>query len=78
MESKKNKLLHNLKNNGADKIYDAYNWLQKHRSELNKEVYGPVLLEVLIIVSCIWKSTPSSGWCPLICVSLAYPGQYFQ
>lgn len=47
MESTKNKLLHALKNSGADKIIEAYNWLQDHRNELHKEVYGPVLLEVI-------------------------------
>lgn len=47
MESTKNKLLCALKNSGTEKIYEAYQWLQEHRSALNKEVYGPVLLEVL-------------------------------
>ncbi|KAJ4767251.1 Structural maintenance of chromosomes protein 5 [Rhynchospora pubera] len=46
MESKNNKLLLALQKNGADKIFEAYNWLQQHRSELKGEVYGPVLLEV--------------------------------
>ncbi|XP_048134577.1 structural maintenance of chromosomes protein 5 isoform X3 [Rhodamnia argentea] len=46
MESTKSKLLHALKNSGTEKIYEAYQWLQEHRSALNKEVYGPVLLEV--------------------------------
>ncbi|ONI20553.1 hypothetical protein PRUPE_2G022000 [Prunus persica] len=46
MENKNSKLLRALRNSGADKIFDAYNWLQEHRHEFNKEVYGPVLLEV--------------------------------
>lgn len=48
MENKNSKLLRALRNSGADKIFDAYNWLQEHRHEFNKEVYGPVLLEVCI------------------------------
>lgn len=46
MESKNTKLLEALRNSGSDKIYEAYEWLQGHRSELRKKVYGPVLLEV--------------------------------
>lgn len=48
MENKNGKLLQVLKNSGADKIADAYKWLQEHRHQFNKEVYGPVLLEVCI------------------------------
>lgn len=46
MESKNNKLLLALQNSGADKIFEAYQWLQDHRGDLKKEVYGPVLIEV--------------------------------
>lgn len=46
MESKNNKLLLALRNSGADKIFEAYQWLQDHRGDLKKEVYGPVLIEV--------------------------------
>ncbi|CAA7395978.1 unnamed protein product [Spirodela intermedia] len=46
MESKNTKLLEALRNSGSDKIYEAYEWLQGHRNELRKKVYGPVLLEV--------------------------------
>uniref|UniRef100_A0A6N2L232 Structural maintenance of chromosomes protein 5 n=1 Tax=Salix viminalis TaxID=40686 RepID=A0A6N2L232_SALVM len=46
MENKNNKLLQALRNSGAEKIFEAYHWLQEHRHELNMEVYGPVLLEV--------------------------------
>ncbi|KAF6158541.1 hypothetical protein GIB67_040055 [Kingdonia uniflora] len=46
LENANNKLLQALQRSGADKIFDAYRWLQEHRNELNKEVYGPVLLEV--------------------------------
>ncbi|XP_031264641.1 structural maintenance of chromosomes protein 5 isoform X1 [Pistacia vera] len=68
MENKNNKLLHALRNSGAEKIFEAYEWLQQHRHELNKEVYGPVLLEVNVsnrvhanylegqVPNYIWKS----------------------
>ncbi|KAL5827330.1 hypothetical protein ACOSQ3_019161 [Xanthoceras sorbifolium] len=68
MENKNNKLLHALQNSGAEGIFQAYQWLQQHRHELNKEVYGPVLLEVNVsnpvhanclegqVASYIWKS----------------------
>lgn len=46
MENKNNKLLQALQNSGAEKIFEAYHWLQEHCHELNKDVYGPVLLEV--------------------------------
>ncbi|XP_042483136.1 structural maintenance of chromosomes protein 5 isoform X2 [Macadamia integrifolia] len=48
MESANNKLLQALKNTGADYIFQAYQWVQEHRHELNKEIYGPVLLEVKV------------------------------
>lgn len=48
MENANNKLLQALQRSGAEKIFEAYRWVQEHRSELNKEVYGPVLLEVKI------------------------------
>lgn len=48
MENKNNKLLQALQNSGAEKIFEAYHWLQEHRHELKKDVYGPVLLEVFI------------------------------
>ncbi|KAJ0975605.1 hypothetical protein J5N97_017570 [Dioscorea zingiberensis] len=68
MESKNTKLLQALRNTGADRILEAYNWLQEHRNELKKEVYGPVLIEVNIqnlkhaayleqhVPNYIWKS----------------------
>ncbi|XP_024025820.1 structural maintenance of chromosomes protein 5 [Morus notabilis] len=46
MESRNTKLLQALKSSGATRIFEAYNWVQAHRDEFNKEVYGPVLLEV--------------------------------
>ncbi|KAJ0975612.1 hypothetical protein J5N97_017577 [Dioscorea zingiberensis] len=46
MESKNTKLLQALRYTGADRILEAYNWLQEHLNELKKEVYGPVLIEV--------------------------------
>lgn len=48
MENKNNKLLQALKSSGAERIFEAYNWVQEHRNQLKKEVYGPVLLEVTI------------------------------
>ncbi|XP_057977926.1 structural maintenance of chromosomes protein 5 isoform X2 [Malania oleifera] len=38
MENTNNKLLQALHNSGAERIFEAYNWLQQHRHELNKEV----------------------------------------
>ncbi|KAK4414494.1 Structural maintenance of chromosomes protein 5 [Sesamum alatum] len=40
MENANNKRLQALKNSGAEKIFEAYHWVQEHRSEFNKEVYG--------------------------------------
>lgn len=48
MENKNNKLLQALKSSGVERIFEAYNWVQGHRHEFKKEVYGPVLLEVHI------------------------------
>lgn len=48
MDSIKNKRFHALKNSGADRINDAYQWVQNHRHEFKKDVYGPVLCEVNI------------------------------
>ncbi|RDX71619.1 Structural maintenance of chromosomes protein 5, partial [Mucuna pruriens] len=46
MNNKSTKCLHVLQRSGAEKIFEAYKWVQEHRHEFNKEVYGPVLLEV--------------------------------
>lgn len=46
MEDSKNKSLHALRNSGAEKIFEAYKWVNEHRHEFNKDVYGPVLIEV--------------------------------
>ena len=46
MESTNHKRLQALKDSGTDRIFEAYRWFQQHRHELNKEAYGPVLLEV--------------------------------
>ncbi|KAK4488605.1 hypothetical protein RD792_004371 [Penstemon davidsonii] len=68
MENANNKRLQALKNSGADNIFQAYKWVNEHRSEFKKEVYGPVLLEVNVtnrlhadyleghIPEYIWKS----------------------
>lgn len=48
LENTNNNLLQALKNSGADKIFEAYRWVQEHHHEFNKEVYGPVLLEVKV------------------------------
>ncbi|KAK7392804.1 hypothetical protein VNO78_21252 [Psophocarpus tetragonolobus] len=46
MDNKSMKCLHVLKRSGVDKIVEAYQWVQEHRHEFNKDVYGPVLVEV--------------------------------
>lgn len=46
MENANNKRLQALKNSGAEKIFEAYQWVQEHRGEFNHDVFGPVLLEV--------------------------------
>ncbi|KAI3445060.1 hypothetical protein Pfo_001725 [Paulownia fortunei] len=68
MENANNKRLQALKNSGAEKIFEAYQWVQEHHSEFNKEVYGPVLLEVNVanrfhadyleghVANYIWKA----------------------
>lgn len=50
MENTHSKCLHALRKHGAEKIFEAYHWLQEHRSEFNKEVFGPILLEVCILL----------------------------
>lgn len=46
MENANNKLLNALCTSGADRIFEAYQWVQQNRHEFKKEVYGPVLVEV--------------------------------
>ncbi|KFK28971.1 hypothetical protein AALP_AA7G072000 [Arabis alpina] len=46
MENANTKLLHALRNSGADRIFEAYDWVQQNRHEFKKQVYGPVLVEV--------------------------------
>ncbi|XP_019427524.1 PREDICTED: structural maintenance of chromosomes protein 5 isoform X5 [Lupinus angustifolius] len=46
MNNKNTKCLHLLQKSGAENIFEAYKWVQEHRSDFNKEVYGPVLVEV--------------------------------
>ncbi|KAL4600946.1 hypothetical protein ACB092_11G236600 [Castanea dentata] len=46
MENTHNKCLQALVKSGAERIFEAYHWVQEHHNEFNKEVYGPVLLEV--------------------------------
>ncbi|KAJ9558256.1 hypothetical protein OSB04_012870 [Centaurea solstitialis] len=48
MEDIKNKRLQALRRSGAERISDAYGWVQSHRQEFKREVYGPVLVEVNI------------------------------
>lgn len=50
MENTNTKLLQALRNSGTEKIFEAYHWLQEHRHEFKKEVYGPVLLEVHMLI----------------------------
>ncbi|KAH6782870.1 structural maintenance of chromosomes 5 [Perilla frutescens var. hirtella] len=68
MENVNNKRLQALKNFGAERIFEAYRWVQDHRAEFKKEVYGPVLLEVNVtnrlhagyleghVANYIWKA----------------------
>ncbi|KAM0898142.1 hypothetical protein ACQ4PT_022104 [Festuca glaucescens] len=68
MESKNNKLLQALERTGADKISEAYYWVQDNKNMFRAEVYGPVLLEVNIqnkthaaylenhVPNYVWKS----------------------
>ncbi|KAL7158056.1 hypothetical protein ABFS83_02G117600 [Erythranthe nasuta] len=68
MESVNNKRLQALKNSGADKIFEAYQFVQENRSQFREEVYGPVLLEVNVanrfhadcleshVANYIWKA----------------------
>uniref|UniRef100_A0A0E0A3Q9 Structural maintenance of chromosomes protein 5 n=1 Tax=Oryza glumipatula TaxID=40148 RepID=A0A0E0A3Q9_9ORYZ len=49
MENKNNKLLQALRYSGAEKINEAYNWVQDNRHMFRAEVYGPVLLEVCLL-----------------------------
>ena len=52
MESKNNKLLRALERTGADKISEAYYWVQDNKNMFRREVYGPLLLEVCS-VACL-------------------------
>lgn len=46
-----------LKDTGVRNVFEAYQWVQDHRSEFQMEVYGPVLLEVtLVFVNIINKN----------------------
>lgn len=68
MENVNNKRLEALKAHGAEKIFEAYRWVQENRSQFKKEVHGPVLLEVNVtnrlhagyleghVANYIWKS----------------------
>uniref|UniRef100_A0A0E0J3G6 Structural maintenance of chromosomes protein 5 n=1 Tax=Oryza nivara TaxID=4536 RepID=A0A0E0J3G6_ORYNI len=70
MENKNNKLLHKLKYFGAEKINEAYNWVQDNRYKFRTEVYGPVLLEVNIQdkahASYLEGHVPNYIWKPFI------------
>jgi len=46
LENMNNKRLHELRSSGAEKIFEAYRWVKEHRNEFNKDVYGPVAIEV--------------------------------
>ncbi|PNT70610.1 hypothetical protein BRADI_2g14160v3 [Brachypodium distachyon] len=48
METKTNKLLQALRNIGAERINEAYNWVQDNKNVFRGEVYGPVLLESFV------------------------------
>ncbi|XP_024515429.1 structural maintenance of chromosomes protein 5 [Selaginella moellendorffii] len=63
-----NQRLDLLKRYGCPQIYEAYRWVESHRQEFRREVYGPVLVEVNIpnkdlaayvegqVANYIWKS----------------------
>jgi hypothetical protein len=55
MSKKSTKCLHALKKSGVEKISEAYNWVEAHRHEFKKEVYGPVLAEVYMLESCFHR-----------------------
>ncbi|KAK4379719.1 hypothetical protein RND71_001581 [Anisodus tanguticus] len=69
MENTNNKKLRALQSSGAEKIFEAYNWVQEHQHQFKKTVYGPVLLEVNVsnrihadyleghVAGYIWKVT---------------------
>lgn len=75
MEDTKNKSLRALRNSGAERIFEAYKWVNDHRHEFSKDVYGPVLIEVNVkdrvhadyleghVAHYIWKAfiTQDSG-----------------
>ncbi|KAK2386251.1 structural maintenance of chromosomes protein [Trifolium repens] len=46
MSNKSTNCLRALETSGVEKISEAYNWVEAHRHEFKKEVYGPVLAEV--------------------------------
>lgn len=46
IESFATRRLQALKDTGARRIFEAFQWVQDHRRECQMEVYGPVLLEV--------------------------------
>lgn len=68
MESTNHKRLQALKESGTDRIFEAYQWFQQHRHELNKEAYGPVLLEVLSA-----KPHPQAHNCVFVYHVMTYP-----
>ncbi|KAJ7548526.1 hypothetical protein O6H91_07G015000 [Diphasiastrum complanatum] len=48
IENVNNRRLQALKNSGAHNIFEAFQWVESHRQEFKKDVFGPVLLEVNI------------------------------
>ncbi|KAI9116670.1 hypothetical protein K1719_012328 [Acacia pycnantha] len=46
MDSKNTKCLRALRESGAERVVEAYKWVQDNSNLFNKQVYGPVLLEV--------------------------------
>lgn len=82
MENNNNKLLQALRNSGSDKILEAYKWVQEHRSELRKEVYGPVLLEVhpssfrldlTYLIACLFSSVLTNLDSLVVCSQVNVP-----
>jgi hypothetical protein len=66
MESKNNKLLQALERTGADKISEAYYWVQDNKNMFRAEVYGPVLLEVCFVACPPTSVFLASKWLIII------------
>ena len=71
MESKNYKLLQALQRAGAERINEAYSWVQNNKNMFRGEVYGPVLLEV-----CLVGCMPTN--CCFLCIQDSYDDTSFD